>query len=247
MNQKSDNPIDLSVSSFDTQYRKQGMGAQRSYPNESLIQFIASRFFKLAHQERKEIRVLEVGCGSGANLWMMAKEGLQVYGLDSSLAALNLAKQHLEEKWKVSAELKQGNFTDLPYENDYFDAVVDVVSFQHLPIDYALQALAEVARVLKPGGEFFSYRLSDKCSMNVVAANRIDEVTLFNIDDPTMPLANNGPTAFWSIDLVDKLYKAVGIQVTSIEKVSRTYVSGMFVEYLVISSIFKKAVNGKSC
>lgn len=239
MSQKSHDVIGLSVSCFDTQYRLLGMGSQRSYPNESLIQFVASRFFKLSHQKKKELRVLELGCGSGANLWMMAKEGLQVHGIDASPTALKLAKQHLEEKWGVSAELKQGNFTDLPYDNNYFDAIVDVVSLQHLPLVYAQPALAEVARVLKPGGEFFSYRLSNDCSMNISDANRIDEVTLFNIDDPLMPLANNGPTSFWSIALVNKLHEAAGIKVSSIEKVKRTYNSGMFVEYLAITSILE--------
>ena len=119
-----------------------------------------------------------------------------------------------------------------------FDVVIDVVSLQHLPLVHALHALAEVARVLKPGGEFFSIRLSEKCN-NVGATNRIDEATLFNIDDHTMPLANNRPTAFWSIALVNKLHEAAGIKVSSIEKVSRTYNSGMFVEYLAITSILK--------
>ena len=71
---------------------------------------MASRFFKLSDQKKKEIRVLELGCGSGANLWMMAKEGLQVHGLDASSTALKLAKQHIEDKWGISAELKHGIF-----------------------------------------------------------------------------------------------------------------------------------------
>ena len=63
-------PIDQSIEVFDRQYRSQGLGAQRRYPNESLIQFLANRYLKLSSAEIKATRVLEVGCGSGANLWM---------------------------------------------------------------------------------------------------------------------------------------------------------------------------------
>lgn len=237
MIKKNYDALSVSVSHFDTQYRLQGMGAQRSYPNESLIQFIASRYFKLAHQQRKDIKVLEVGCGSGANLWMMAKEGLQVYGLDSSAAALELARQHLHEKWSVTADLREGSFTALPYEDAFFDAVVDVVSLQHLSLKNARLAIGEIARVLKPSGEFFSYRLSDhSVQFADLSQAKVDVATLLNIDDVTMPLANNGPIAFWSPSLAGMVYEEVGMKLFSCERFGRTYSNGQYVEYLSLIS-----------
>ena len=53
------------VENFDSQYRTKGLHAQRLYPNEQLIQFIASNYFAIPHLERRRVRVLEVGCGSG--------------------------------------------------------------------------------------------------------------------------------------------------------------------------------------
>lgn len=88
-------PIDQAINVFDGQYQSKGLNAQRLYPNESLIQFLASRYFRLSESERKSIRLLEVGCGSGANLWMMAKEGFNTYGMDSSAKGLELARQHM--------------------------------------------------------------------------------------------------------------------------------------------------------
>ena len=78
---------ELSVNHFDKEYHKYGLSAQRMYPNEALCRFLGSNgFFNV---ERKEdIRILEVGCGSGANLWMIAKEGFDAYGLDASSAAI---------------------------------------------------------------------------------------------------------------------------------------------------------------
>lgn len=137
----------------------------------------------------------------------MATEGLHVYGLDSSAAALALARQHLHEKWSVTADLQEGSFTALPYEDAYFDNVVDVVSLQHLSINDARLAIGEIARVLKPSGEFFSYRISDH-SVQFAYLNqaKVDVATLMNIDDVAMPLANNGPIAFWSPSLAGMVY-----------------------------------------
>jgi ubiquinone/menaquinone biosynthesis C-methylase UbiE len=223
------------ISCFDTQYKQNGLRSQRSYPNESLIQFVASRYFKLSMQQRQSIRVLEIGSGSGANLWMIAKEGLQAYGLDSSETGLDLARTHLAEKWGVVANLKQGSFTALPYEDGFFDALVDVVSMQHLDLADSQAALREIHRVLKPGGEYFSYRLSDHSVMyehGIAAA--VDAATLSNIDDRAMPLANNGPISFWSPSLAREMYTQASLEMTSVERVGRTYSTGAYVEYLAL-------------
>ena len=52
------------------------------YPGEELIRFIARNFY--AAPNRKDIRILEVGCGTGANLWFLAKEGFNAFGIDGS-------------------------------------------------------------------------------------------------------------------------------------------------------------------
>jgi ubiquinone/menaquinone biosynthesis C-methylase UbiE len=223
--------LDQSIEVYDQQYRTRGMGSQRAYPNESLIQFMASRYFNLPIQERRRIRVLEVGCGSGSNLWMLAKEGFDAYGLDSSGEALQLAETHLSAKWGVSATLEKGSFMSMPYEDAYFDAVIDVVSLQGLHLADSSRVLREVGRVLKPSGAFFSYRLSDRSSIRD-AGPRIDQATLENIPDPALPLANNGPLSFWSPDIAREMYGDAGFSLVSVERVGRTYVNGAYVEYL---------------
>ena len=151
---KETTALKQSIDCFDTKYREKGMKSQRSYPSEPMIQFIASNYFSVPAEERKDIRVLEVGSGSGANLWMLAKEGFDTYGLDSSEKGLELAKAHLKNKWDVVAKLTKGSFTELPYDDNYFDAVVDVVSLQHMNLKDSKTALSEISRVLKPCGRF---------------------------------------------------------------------------------------------
>jgi ubiquinone/menaquinone biosynthesis C-methylase UbiE len=124
----------------------------------------------------------------------------------------------------------------LPYSDAIFDAVVDVVSLQHLELEDSLTALCEIRRVLKPQGRFFSYRLSDHSVMFERASfcERLDAATLSNISDPQLPLANNGPIAFWSPALVRERYFSANLAVEDILRHARTYANGELVEYLAI-------------
>lgn len=58
------------------------------YPNEELVKFIGKNFFRIPKEERQNIKILELGCGQGANLWFLAKEGFDVYGIDISPSAI---------------------------------------------------------------------------------------------------------------------------------------------------------------
>ena len=226
-----------SVEIFEEQYRIKGLRAQRMYPNESLIRFLAKEGLL---GSKCGVKCLEIGCGSGANLWMMAKEGLDVYGIDASLTSIELAKRHLADKWGVSADLRYGTFEQLPFENHTFEYVVDVVSLQHVDLKTAAKALREIHRVLKPKGKFFSYRLSDHSIMYNNSGNvYLDAATISNITEG-LPLAGNGRTSFWSPALAREKYEEAGFSITQIDTVTRTYQSGKYhVEYLSIEAIKK--------
>ena len=224
------------VEFYDAEYRNKGLNAQRLYPNEQLVQFVATHFFAVPHHERSKVRILEVGCGSGANLWMLAKEGFDTYGMDASATGVDLAKAHLRDKWGVTATIKVGLFDNLPFDDGYFDAVCDVVSLQHTTLAGTRSALAEIRRVLKSGGLFFSYRLSDASAMYRSKGGKgLDMVTVDNIADPSMPLHDNGPTSFWSPALAREIYEEQGLILGSVERYGRTYGSeSIYVEYLGI-------------
>jgi len=225
---------------WEMQYKSKGLFAQRLYPNESLVAFLGGEgLFKLPYEERKQIKILEVGCGSGANLWMMAKEGMDVYGNDISEEALKIAKTHLHDKWGVEAHLTKAAFGCLPYSDSSFDYVVDVVSLQHIDKLSSLTALKEIFRVLKPGGKFFSYRLSDhSCIYLSGGGSFIDAYTKDNVEDTGMPLNNNRTMSFWGVGTVNEMYGASGLAVKSIERHTRTYNNGLIsLEYLAIVGV----------
>jgi len=207
---------------FEKKYQETGFESQRKYPNESLVAFASGI----------NGRILDLGCGSGANTWFLAKEGKEVYGIDSSPTAIKLCKKMLK-KWGVSAKLRVGKMTELPYKNDFFDYVVDVVSLQHLDITEHEKSFKEIHRVLKPSGKFFSFHLGENSVSN--KGKKIDNFTIENIA-AGMPLANNGPTCFLTTEKAKELLS--NFKDINIEKLTRTYQNQkMVIEYLIIKAI----------
>jgi SAM-dependent methyltransferase len=177
---------------YERSYRAAGFAAQRRYPNEELMRFMGRTFFSLPSDKRNNVRILETGCGSGANLWAIAREGFDTYGIDLSTEGISLCHEMLQA-WECSAKLQVGDMTTLPYESAYFDAVVDVFASYCLPETEFRRYLDEVGRVLKSGGVFFSYALSKESDVFKEAAvsEKIDQTTLDGIRRPTAPYYGN--------------------------------------------------------
>jgi SAM-dependent methyltransferase len=94
-------------------------------------------------------RLLDQGCGGGRFLSFFAELGWSVVGIDESEDQLRVAQPRAEA---VGAELVHGDATELPFEDESFDAVAAVfVSTDAEPWE---RLVAEAARVLRPGGRF---------------------------------------------------------------------------------------------
>lgn len=95
--------------------------------------------------------VLEVGIGPGQNLPRVCAPGRRVVGVDVSRRMLALAATQLAAA-PAAAGLARASVLCLPFRTGQFDAVlgtflVDLLSEQELPV-----ALAELTRILSPGG-----------------------------------------------------------------------------------------------
>jgi SAM-dependent methyltransferase len=88
--------------------------------------------------------VLDIGCGVGAFLRLVAERGGRAFGLDASEALVEIARARLPE-----ADLRVGEMEALPYEDDTFDLVTGFNSFFFA--NDLVAALREAARVAKPG------------------------------------------------------------------------------------------------
>lgn len=91
--------------------------------------------------------VLDVGCGDGQIARALSAQGSTVLGIDPTQLHIDIAR---ERAGGPTYEL--GSATQLPVADNSQDAVVACLVFEH--IDEVDAAIAEVARVLKPGGQF---------------------------------------------------------------------------------------------
>ncbi|MEW9533736.1 bifunctional 2-polyprenyl-6-hydroxyphenol methylase/3-demethylubiquinol 3-O-methyltransferase UbiG [Microbispora sp. NPDC049125] len=97
----------------------------------------------------EEIRVVDVGCGGGLVSERLASYGYRVTGVDLSPGTVETARKHAE--WAhVEVDYQVGSAYDLPMEDGSVDAVVMSDVLEHF--DDVPRALAEAARVLRPGG-----------------------------------------------------------------------------------------------
>jgi SAM-dependent methyltransferase len=127
------------------------------YPPEDLVRFMARTFGTV--EDKDSIKVLDVGCGPGANLWFLVREGYQIAGIDGSPEAIQLAQARLECEFATadhtSYDLRVGNFATLSWADEEFDAAINLHSISANTLKTIQACISEIHRVLKPGGSYF--------------------------------------------------------------------------------------------
>jgi SAM-dependent methyltransferase len=108
-------------------------------------------------------RVLDVGCGSGAFLRLVADRGAQPFGLDASETLIEIARKRIPD-----ADLRVGDLQFLPYEDDTFDVVTGLNSF-FFAADMT-EALGEAGRVAKAGAPVLIqvWGRSERCDLTTM-------------------------------------------------------------------------------
>ncbi|HTR69160.1 MAG TPA: class I SAM-dependent methyltransferase [Mycobacteriales bacterium] len=102
-------------------------------------------------------RVLDLGCGGGRHAFELYRRGADVVALDRDLGELEAVERMFramradgEAPSGAIAQTVQGDVLALPFPDGAFDAIIAAEVLEHIPDDRA--AMAEIARVLKPGG-----------------------------------------------------------------------------------------------
>ena len=93
------------------------------------------------------VRVLDAGCGTGRMTHWLADRGLAVTGVDLSPGMLAMARRD-----HPALEVREGSLLALPFDDAAFDGVLAWYSLIHLTADELAVGLAEVFRVVRPGG-----------------------------------------------------------------------------------------------
>jgi SAM-dependent methyltransferase len=188
-------------------------------------------------------RILDVGCGTGANLLMLSEFG-DAEGVDVSEDALAFCRARGLEKVKLGAAEK------LPYDDGTFDLVTALDVVEHLDDDLA--GLREMRRVLRPGGRvllfvptfMFLWGLQDDVSNHrrryrMPELGRVLEQAGFEVE--RMTYANI--TFFMPILTMRKLMRLTGIKAESENNINVSALNGVLARVLGAESWFLKYAN----
>lgn len=126
------------------------------YPSENVVRFIGRETSSV--EDKGTLKALEIGSGSGPQIWFLAREGLEAHGVEGSPTAIEICNRRLAEEG-LSANARVGDAIALDYADDTFDFVIDVQCLTCMPMEIARKAVVEAQRVLKPGGKLFSQTL----------------------------------------------------------------------------------------
>ena len=188
-------------------------------------------------------RILDVGCGTGANLLMLSKYG-DAEGVDLSEDALAFCRERGLENVKLGAAEK------LPYEDGTFDLVTALDVVEHLDDD--LGGLSEMRRVLRPGGRvllfvptfMFLWGLQDDVSNHrrryrMPELRRVLEQAGFEVERATY--ANI--TFFLPILLARKLMRVTGIKAESENNINVSALNGVLGKLFGAESVLLRYMN----
>lgn len=154
---------------------KYAAGHAQRYPWDIVVSFVFRNAPK--HRTRADVRILEVGCGTGSNLWFAAREGFSVSGVDASPSAIAAAKRRFDEEG-LHGDLRVAEFTALPFEDESFDLVIDRAAITCTGREAARPAFAEIRRALSRGGRFLFNPYSDRHSSRLSGEPGPDGVIL---------------------------------------------------------------------
>jgi len=137
-----------SAKRYDTQVEVLFNGTANAIRRQALVPLHEA----FAGRDQRRLQLIDVGCGTGRFLDFVkqAWPRLPAAGLDMSEAYIAEARQHLR-RW-AQLRFLVGDATRIPLPDASQDAVTCIFMFHELPPAVRRNALAEFARVLKPGG-----------------------------------------------------------------------------------------------
>jgi SAM-dependent methyltransferase len=110
----------------------------------------------IVFKENNVKKILDLGSGSGRNLIALSEEGFEVKGIDSSPAAVELAKHWLKEK-KLEGEVFIADLHEeiKCFNDNSFDAIIAINSLHYQSSNQFIDTIKEIHRILKTKGIFF--------------------------------------------------------------------------------------------
>lgn len=194
-------------------------------------------------------RILELGCGT-ADMWKNSlrslPEGVRLTLTDFSEGMLKTARENTEGFEMI--DYRQVDIQQIPFPDDSFDMVIANMMLYHVPDLH--KGLAEVRRVLKPGGEFYCATYGEHGIMEFVN-EALRELHISGSIGKQFTLQNGGEALRKHFDVVEKLIREDGLRITHTEDFVRYVLSLSSLTGLervspdvLLQAFEKKAVDG---
>jgi 2-polyprenyl-3-methyl-5-hydroxy-6-metoxy-1,4-benzoquinol methylase len=193
--------------SFDKKWDEVYTNGQQlnEFPYTDLVSFYYNKFKK----NTEKLNILEVGCGAGNNLEFLAEMGHTVYGVDASEKVIEYAKKKFRQK-NLTGNFSVNKFTKLPFEENFFDLILNRAAICHTDIISADIALKECNRVMKNTGIFYSTFFT---SFNTFKANMIDFGYYNSFEDG---FTDVGALKFYNIFEIIKIFEKNNFNITNL-------------------------------
>jgi ubiquinone/menaquinone biosynthesis C-methylase UbiE len=144
----------------------------------------------------QEIKILDIGCGLGIDLMLVAEEAtrlgkiVSIIGLDQNSALIEEAKKLYEGQKNnlssnVSIQIMHGDILQMQFDNETFDIVRSDITLQHVDLP---KALIEIKRVLKVNGRLIAL---EGGAGNIYGTDE----DMINMYDNVLPTRRDGGTA----------------------------------------------------
>jgi len=156
-------------------------------------------------------RVLDVGCGTGVFLGLVAERGAKPFGIDASEALIELARRRVP-----GAELHVGDMQFLPYTHDEFDVVTGFTSV-FFAADL-VAALREAGRVAKPRAPVVIQVWGPPERCDLEAMRQVVRPFL-----PSPPADAPTPPPLWRPGILEQVARAAGLSPREAFDFSFTY------------------------
>jgi len=100
-------------------------------------------------------KLLDIGCGTGIYFDALAGHSQHIEAIDFSDEMIRIAREYCSQNNLNNINARKGSAEMLEYEDESFDVVIELDALHHI-CDLE-KTLAEVSRVLKPGGHFLVF------------------------------------------------------------------------------------------
>lgn len=195
----------------------------RHWPCEELVRSVGGRTLG---------RVLEAGCGNGANLWFLAEHADEVLGIDGNPRAVIAAGEYMRRRGVDSkVSVMHADIRKMPVTAGRFDALVDCMVSQHVPwLEYP-KLFAEYRRVLRKDGLLIRYGLGKGTTMNgarSIEANTYDEL-------PAL-FPGVGPVTLPYFEQLMAVLRTAGFEIVAARRMAREYEAGVEAHYTTIEA-----------